>query len=88
MAFCIWQSWVDADDVEYIVYFNGDTQNRNANLNNVANRWNASNEVLAEQWVYNNVSETSGGPGVFVLGGFIHAPICLPMLISAVPRRS
>ena len=52
MALCaIRQSWFNAAGVEYVVYFNGDSQNRNANLNNVADRWNASNEVFAEQWV-------------------------------------
>ena len=51
MAFCTRQSWFNSSGIEYVVYFNGDARNRNANLNDASNRWNASNEVLAEQRV-------------------------------------
>ena len=85
---CLAQSWFDADGVKYVVYFDGDAQNRYAYLSDVIGRWNASNEVLAEQWVYKNVSEALEFSGAFVFKSFIHVPSCLPMPRSGIPIRS
>ena len=46
---CLAQSWFDAAGVECVVCFRGASQDRDANLLDVASRWLAGDEVFAEQ---------------------------------------
>ncbi len=68
---CLAQSWFNSAGFECVVCFSGNASDRNAYLDDVAYRWNASLEVLAEQEL--TLAPSVTGTGARNLG---HCPKC------------
>ena len=72
--------WQDKNGNPCIAYLNGNQDNRNANLNHVANRWNRNYRVLAlSQSLHLCSSPTYCRGGVPFFKLFIHPPIIFPI---------